>query len=107
MTPEKIVQNKIVKYLQSLASKGLPVYVERRQAGGFSYKVGIADLYAVINGQHVEIEVKRPGGTLRPMQEKWRDQCKAKNIAWFCVDSEDLSDLKEFVNKKLKETIYF
>lgn len=87
MTPEKIIQNKIYKYLQFLHNQGKHVYVERRQAGGFSYKMGIADLYAVINGIHVEIEIKRPGGELRVMQEKWRDRCKEMNIAWICTDS--------------------
>jgi len=101
MTPEKIIQNKVIAYLKKLEKDGKPVYVERRQAGGFGYKMGIADVYAVVNGQHIEIEVKRPGGHLRPMQEKWRNQCKAKNIAWYCVDNDDLADLKDFINKKL------
>lgn len=100
MTPEKIVQNKILSYLKNLEKEGKPVYSERRQAGGFSYKMGIADLYAVVNGQHLEIEVKRPGGQLRPMQEKWRDQCKAKNILWVCADS--VEDVITVVNQILK-----
>ena len=60
MTPEKIIQNKIIAYLKKLEKEGKPIYVERRQAGGFAYKMGIADLYAAINGIHIEIEVKRP-----------------------------------------------
>ena len=102
MTPEKRIQDKVIKYLKMLTIEGKPVYVERRQAGGFSYKMGIADLYAVVNGIHIEIEVKRPGGTLRPMQEKWRDICKARNIAWYCADNDDFFDLKDFIEKKLK-----
>lgn len=97
MTPEKVVQNAIINYLKDLMNKGKPVYVERRQAGGFSYRMGIADLYAVIDGKHIEIEVKRPGGQLRPMQEKWRDRCKLNNILWICADS--LDDMKDFVCK--------
>ena len=53
MTPEKKVQNEIIKYLKSK-----DVFFERRQAGGFSYKKGIPDLYAVIDGMHIEIEVR-------------------------------------------------
>lgn len=98
MTPEKIVQNAIVKYLDSLNKQGFPVYVERRQAGGFSYKKGMPDLYAVINGQHLEIEVKAPGCSLRPMQEKRRDICKSLNIDWICSDNVD--EFAEFVMKK-------
>ena len=55
MTPEKKVQNSIMDYLKQLDKDGLPVMVERRQAGGFSYKMGIPDLYAVVNGYHLEI----------------------------------------------------
>ena len=88
MTPEKIVQNAIIAKLKDL-SKSVPIYVERRNAGGFSYKKGIPDLYAIINGIHLEIEVKQPGGSLSPMQEKFRDRCKALNIAWVCLDSAD------------------
>ena len=100
MTPEKEVQNKIIAYLKKLEKEGKPIYTERRQAGGFSYKMGIADVYTVVNGIHVEIEVKRPGGQLRPMQEKWRDLCKAKNIAWVCATS--VEDVKPLVEKILK-----
>lgn len=89
------MQNQIVDYLKVLAKANYPVYVERRQAGGFSYKMGIPDLYAVIKGQHVEIEVKRPGGHLRPMQEKWRDKCKQLNIHYCCAD--DVEVVKSYI----------
>ena len=101
MTPEKVIQNKIIAYLKKLEDEGKPVYAERRQAGGFSYKMGIADLYAVIDGKHVEIEVKRPGGSLRPMQEKWRDRCKAKNILWICCD--DIDDFEKFIHENFHQ----
>ena len=97
MTPEKRVQNAIIDYLKKLQKAGYAVYVERRQAGGFSYKMGIADLYAIINGQHVEIEVKQPGGQLRIMQEKWRDQCKSLHIHWLCAD--DVDDVKIYIKE--------
>ena len=63
--------------------------------------MGIADLYAIVDGLHLEIEVKRPGGQLRPMQEKWRDYCKSKNILWVCATSvEDIDDIiKKVLNK--------
>ena len=97
MTPEKKVQNSIMNYLKDLAEKGYPIYVERRQAGGFNYRMGIADLYAVINGVHLEIEVKKPGGELGPLQEKWRDKCKRLNIKWICSSS--LQEVKDIVNE--------
>ena len=104
MTPEKKVQNNIVDYLKSLEKQGFPVMVERRQAGGFSYKMGIPDLYAVINGIHLEIEVKRPGGQLRPMQEKYKQKCIDKNIAYVCADNVDIVKIEVILllDKKVK-----
>ena len=99
MTPEKRIQMPIINYLKDLKKEGFPVYVERRQAGGFNYKMGIADLYAVINGIHIEIEVKKPGGSLGIMQEKWRDECKKLNIHWLCVDS--IEDFKLYIKNFL------
>ena len=95
MTPEKRIQNQIINYLKTLSKEGEPVFVERRQAGGFNYKKGIADLYAVYNGIHLEIEVKAPGGHLSPLQEKWRDKCKNLNIKYCCYDN--LQDFKNFI----------
>lgn len=89
MTPEKKVQNSIIEYCKELYKQGYKVYVERRQAGGFNYKMGIPDLYIVINGQHIEVEVKAPNGHLRPMQEKFRDLCLKLNIHWYCVNNVD------------------
>lgn len=95
MTPEKKVQSKILAYLKELEHAGKPVIHGRRDAGGFAYVEGVSDIWAAINGRHVEIEVKRPGGQLRTMQEKWRDRCKASNIVWCCCDSID--DFKKFI----------
>lgn len=86
MTPEKRVQNAIVEYLTELMNAGEPIFVERRNAGGFSYKKGLPDLYAVVNGIHVEIEVKQPGGELSTMQMKFRDKCFKRNIVWICAE---------------------
>lgn len=97
MTPEKVIQNAVYSYFKDLEKKGLPAFIERRQAGGFSYKMGIPDLYAVYDGIHIEIEVKRPGGKLRTMQEKYRDKCERLHILWICVDN--LEQMKAFMCK--------
>lgn len=88
MTPEKIVQTAILKYLKKL-SETQPLFFERRQVGGLSYKKGIADIYAVYDGLHIEIEVKKPGGHQSAMQEKFEEKCKKIGIPYLCVDSVD------------------
>ena len=42
-----------------------------------------------------KIEIKKPGGKLKPMQEKWRDECEQLHIIWTCTDS--LSSFKNFI----------
>ena len=103
MTPEKKVQNDIINYLTMLINQGHPLFFERRQAGGLSYKKGIPDLYAVYDGKHIEIEVKAPDGELSSMQIKFKQKCKRLNILWICADSLDLFIeflVKNFPNHK-------
>lgn len=99
MTPEKRVQNKILNYLKKLKEGEYPIFYERRQAGGFNYKKGIPDIYCVINGKHIEIEVKKEGGQLSTMQEKFRDMCREKNIEWICADN--FEEFKLYLSKFL------
>lgn len=100
MTPEKKVQNNIIEYLEELIEKGYPVFYERRQAGGFSYKKGIPDLYAVINGIHLEIEVKAINGKLSILQEKFKNKCKKLNILYVCSNS--IENFKNFIALNFK-----
>ena len=69
---EKDVQNKILNYLKKLKNEGHPIYYERRQAGGFSYKKGLPDIYFTYHGLHFEIEVKSSTGQLSTTQEIWQ-----------------------------------
>lgn len=95
MLEEKEIQDDILDYFEKLDKLNYPILYDRRQAGGFNYKKGIPDLWASIQGKHLEIEVKRPGEHLRPMQEKFRDECKRKNIIYICADS--LNKIKELL----------
>lgn len=97
MTPEKTVQNAIVAYMNKLQSKGCPCQIYRRQAGGYSYKMGLPDLYAEFAGQHIEIEVKAPGKKLRPMQEKQRLKILAAKNLYICADN--LEVFKDFIEQ--------
>jgi hypothetical protein len=83
VTTEADVQGAILEYL---AIRGL--VHGRRNVGGFynaggQYvkfgEAGLADIWAIgdgkgaaARGQHVEIEVKRPGGKLRPAQSEFK-----------------------------------
>lgn len=95
MTPEKKIQNSIINYFKELEKLGYYVYVERRQAGGLSYKKGQPDLYAVCYGKHIEIEIKAPDGKRSPLQEKWETRCKKLKIL-YCL-AYDLEDVKNFI----------
>ena len=102
MTPEKRVQKAIVDFMKELIARGEKIDIQRRQAGGYSYKKGIPDLYAVVYGRHLEIEVKAPGEHLRPMQEKWRDKCLRLGIDYVCADSIDAFKYFMLVTYSLK-----
>lgn len=103
MTPEKEIQNAVMSYLHSLSKENIAIHVERRQAGGFAYKIGLPDLWAIVFGKHIEIEVKRPGGKLRATQEKWAKRFKEIGVEYICVDNID--SLKELINKLKVEYI--
>lgn len=100
MTPEKKVQNSIIKYLKELKNNNEPILFERRQAGGLSYKKGIPDLYAVYNGIHIEIEVKQENGKLSTLQERFKETCNKCNIIYICTDNlQQVKDLFELLKK--------
>ena len=86
------MRQRIINFLKKLKDDGKPIFYERRQAGGFSYKKGIPDLYCVYYGYHIEIEVKAENGELSVMQEKFRDMCAKNKIFWICSNS--LEDFK-------------
>lgn len=79
MTPEKIVQTKIIDFLKRQEC----CYWERREAGGFAYRAGRPDLWASCNGKHIEIEVKANGGTASPMQLKHEERLKASGALYW------------------------
>lgn len=97
LTPEKRIQNEILDYLKDLKLNGYPIFYERRQAGGGSYRKGMPDIYAVISGIHIEIEVKAPNGSLSTLQEKYRDYFLQRKVKWICVD--DINQLKEYIKE--------
>jgi hypothetical protein len=49
---------------------------------------GRADLLGVMAGRAIAVEVKAPGGRLRPDQERWRDAFVAHGGLWVLAHSE-------------------
>ena len=80
--------SKINNYLKE-ASKTKEIVWERRQAGGYNYKIGRADYWFVCDGKHYEIEVKREEEKiiLKSDQIKWLKKCEKNNID--CIISND------------------
>ena len=93
MTPEGKVKKDLYNYIEALASAGAPIYYEVRQAGGFNYHKGIPDFYIVYKGRHIEIEVKKPGGTQSNLQIRWQTRFTDLQIPCYCISS-----VSEFVN---------
>ena len=97
MTPERSVKNKIVKRIKELQASGEKIYYEPREAGGYTYRKGIPDIWVCYYGKHIEIEIKAPGGEMSTMQFKWKQIFDGLGIPCYCISS-----VKEF-NEILKE----
>jgi hypothetical protein len=98
-TPETKVKKKIKKYLDSLSeTSDKLIYYECREAGGFCYKKGLPDMWATINGKHLEIEIKKEeGGRRSTMQIKWEEIFNSLGVAYCCVSS--VQELDEAIKK--------
>lgn len=88
------VQDKIIKYLTQLHKDGYKIIHDKRQAGGLTYKEGMADIWVVFLGIHIEIEVKEPGEELRAAQEKWLSKMNQMGIHNLVAESVD--DVKRY-----------
>lgn len=98
MTPETIVKNSILKYLDALEKSGHPILIKRRSADGPNYKIGEPDTYFIYNGTHVEVEFKAPGGSRSSAQIKYAQKCISHGVPYLCVNS--LSQFKAFMEAK-------
>ena len=98
---ESLITKDCLKLLDNLIDQGYPIYYEHRSgSGGFNYKKGIPDLWMVINGIHVECEMKTPFGKRSTMQEKWEMKFKRLNIKYICPHS--FIEFRDFVLDLLK-----
>ena len=99
---ERLILNKTIGYLKKLISKGYSIYYERRQAGGFNYKIGLPDLWLVINGYHYEIEFKSDENKIyyRTEQLYWLNKFNKINIE--SIISNKWEDIKKFIDDRLE-----
>ena len=88
----------------------LEKYIEQRlvtevkKIGGMALKFvspgfdGVPDrLILLPNGKLAFVELKAPGKTLRPLQEKRKRQLESLGFLVFCVD--DIKQIKQILNK--------
>lgn len=97
---ESLITNDCLNYLTKLEKEGKPIYHEHRSGSvGFSVKKGIPDLFVVINGIHIECELKTPVGKRSTMQEKYEVIFKSKGIKYICPHSFD--EFKTYIDSLL------
>lgn len=100
---ERNILNKTIQYLKKLISKGCKVYYERRQAGGFNYKIGLPDLWFVIDGKHYEIEFKTDKEKIYYRSEQLYWQKKFKELKIDSIISNDFNEIQLFIDEKIKK----
>lgn len=84
-TKESKLARDFIKWLDELIEQGKPVYYEHRSgSGGFNYHRGVPDLFIVIEGLHIECELKAPDGKLSGDQEKFRWKCERRGTPYLC-----------------------
>ena len=98
---ESIIAKDCLKLLDNLIANGHPIYYEHRSGGGgFSYKKGLPDLFIVVDGIHIECELKTPWGERSSMQEKWATKFALLNIKYMCPRS--FVDFRDYILEILK-----
>ena len=102
-TEEAKVKKSICEYLKTLDLNGHPIYFERREAGGFSYKEGLPDLWCIYDGIHIEIELKQPTGSTRARQEKWEREFRRKGVLY--IRPHSFKEFKEWFEDRVLNVI--
>ena len=102
-TGEASLTEKVIEYLDQLKKEGLPLYYEHRSgSGGFNYKKGVPDFFIVLNGVHIECELKTLTGKLSTMQEKFKWRCAVEWHMLYCCPR-TIKEFKEFINNIKKD----
>ena len=99
-TPERKVKNQINKQIKLYQNLGIKIYGESRVVAGVNYKKGTPDMWIVLNGRHIELEIKREeGGILSTSQLQWQKYFENLSIPHYVVSS--LADFINIIEKEL------
>lgn len=97
---EKVIQNEICEWLKKndyffWRSNNIPVF-GRNNAGRKQFRSlpkytprGLPDIILIVQGKFIALEVKRPGGKLRPEQAEFGHKCALNGAIYQMVDSLD------------------
>lgn len=99
-TPEQSVQQSILEFLKPYSyEQGGPIIIHVR-SGKSGEPKGAADIWLCVNGVHVEVEVKKPGGERSSDQERWERICRLTGAPYIVVDN--LPEFIEFITPYIK-----
>lgn len=101
LLPEKKLQNKIIKFLSDHSySKGGPLYYYKRTPNDPCYIKGSCDIFCVIHGKHIEIELKAKNGSPSADQDRWRRIVENILECPYLI-TDDYDEFLTFINKYL------
>ena len=67
-------------------------------------KAGVPDRLVVMpGGRCFFVEMKRPGGKLRPLQHYWKDRLEAQGAGYYVIDSFD--GIEAVMRKVIEESV--
>lgn len=111
MAEEKIFENKVKRYLESIGVYSLgtprdkmpvePIGYYEKRWGGFMTKSGLPDLHVCIHGHSIEVELKAEHGRLSAMQKFMLHQINMSGGKAIVVYPADFGKLKQLVETYL------
>ena len=102
-TSEQKLTRQILAYLKELSEKGAPLYWEHRSGqGGFGYKKGLPDLFLVLAGEHLEVELKGEKGKRSAAQDKFAWKCRDVYGIRYCCPH-DFGEFLRWIEPILEE----
>lgn len=111
MAEEKIFENKVKRYLESIGVYGLgtprhtmsvePIGYYEKRWGGMMTKSGLPDLHICIHGHSIEVELKASHGRLSEIQKFMLHQINMSGGKAIVVYPEDFAKLKQLIETYL------